>query len=58
MNTRRALELHSLDGGGYGQFEGWFERGMNLGTANMARITADEHLVVTGNYEPVKCVPM
>ena len=31
---------------------------MNLGTANMARITADKHLVVIGNDEPVKCVPM
>ena len=31
---------------------------MNLGTANMARITADKHLVVVGNYEPVKCIPV
>jgi len=31
---------------------------MNFGTANMARVTIDEHLVVIGDYEPVECVPM
>ena len=31
---------------------------MNLGMANMARITANKHPVVVGNYELVKCVPI